>query len=86
MKIKSILKELAKGALRSIPVANVVMEARESLKEDAPGSPKGQIDWIKVIGAAVLSIALLSLLFGYSDEETVKFISNQLIKWGLLAG
>jgi hypothetical protein len=68
MKIKSILKALGKGALKSIPGANVLTEVTESMKESSDHSPEGKIDYPRLIGYGLFSIVIISFIFGYSDE------------------
>jgi hypothetical protein len=80
MKIKSILKALGKGALKSIPGANVLTEVTESMKESSDHSPEGKIDYPRLIGYGLFSIVIISFIFGYSDEETVKFVLDKIVK------
>jgi hypothetical protein len=80
MKIKSILKALGKGALKSIPGANVLTEVTESMKEGSDHSPEGQIDYARLIGYGIFSIVMLAFIFGYADEEKVKFVLDKIVK------
>ena len=80
MKIKSILKALGKGALKSIPGANVLTEVTESMKESSDHSPEGKVDYPRLIGYGLFSIVIISFIFGYSDEETVKFVLDKIVK------
>ncbi len=80
MKIKSLLSSIAKGALKSIPLANIVVEAKESLKESSDHSPEGQIDYAKLVGYGVFSVVMLAFIFGYADEDQVKFVLDKIVK------
>ena len=80
MKIKSLLKSIASTALKRVPVAGVIIEAKESMKEDTPHSPKGKIDWAKVSISILTSITLIAYIFGYITEEKVKFVMDKIFK------
>lgn len=80
MKIVSLLKSLGKGALKAIPLTNVIMEAKESIKEDSEHSPEGSIDYPRLIGYGIFSVVMLAFIFGYADEEKVKFVLDKIVK------
>lgn len=80
MKIKSLLSSVAKGALKSVPLANIIVEAKESMKESSDHSPEGKVDYPRLIGYGLFSIVIISFIFGYSDEETVKFVLDKIVK------
>ena len=63
-KFGGILKSVAKGAAKSVPVIGDVMDNIES--QDAG---QGNIDWNKLGNQAIRILVLLAILFGLLETE-----------------
>lgn len=67
-KALTFVAKVADNAVLAGAVTNVLEEAKLGEKV----SPKGSIDFAKLIGAAVPLVLVLALLFGVIDLETLK--------------
>lgn len=67
-KALTFVAKVADNAVLAGAVTNVLEESKLGEKV----SPKGSVDWSKLIGAAIPILLILGLLFGVIDLETVK--------------
>ena len=78
-KLKSILKGIALGVLKAVPlVGGITEEVKKSLETDEAHSPKGSIDYARLFGYGIMGVIVLAVIFGKLDIDTAKELIKKL--------
>ena len=78
-KLKSILKGIALGAVKAVPVVgNVAEEIKASVEADSEHSPKGKIDYARLFGYGIMATIIIAVIFGKLDVETAEKLIKKL--------
>ena len=81
--VKKFLGNLIKETAKAAPVVGGVVKAVETTKnEETESSPKGSINWAKVVGELVAKLAFLTIVLAwvYSQLKNGGLISMDEIK------
>lgn len=77
MKIKALLKEVLNGILPALPFGNVISEVKNNIKDNSY-TPKGSINWPKLIMYIITGLIVLGRLLGVITNADVMELINTL--------
>ena len=77
MKIKKVLKEVAKGIIPALPFGNVIKEIQDNIRKDGFTKP-GQVNWPKMIMYIITGLIVLGRLLGVISNEDVMTLIDTL--------
>jgi hypothetical protein len=78
-KLKSILKGIALGGLKAVPLlGGIAEEVKKSVESEEAHSPKGQVDYARLLGYGIVGVIILAVIFGKIDIETAKELIKKL--------
>jgi len=76
MKLKKIIKEVAKGIIPALPFGNVIKEIQDNIREDGFTAP-GVVNWPKMIMYIITGLIVLGRLLGLiSNEDVITLIDT----------
>ncbi len=76
MKLKKIIKEVAKGIIPALPFGNVIKEIQDNIREDGFTAP-GVVNWPKMIMYIITGLIVLGRLLGViSNEDVITLIDT----------
>jgi len=76
MKLKKIIKEVAKGIVPALPFGNVIKEIQDNIREDGFTAP-GVVNWPKMIMYIITGLIVLGRLLGLiSNEDVITLIDT----------
>jgi len=78
-KLKSILKGIALGGLKAVPLlGGIAEEVKKSVETEEAHSPKGKVDVARLFGYSIMGIIVIAVIFGKIDIETARELIKKL--------